>query len=124
MLDHATGVVIGESAVVGDNVSMLHGVTLGGSGKGRGDRHPKIGNGVLLGAGAVILGPVSVGHCSKVGAGSVVLTDVPPRHVAVGGELIVEQARERKSKRRSLFVLLCFALLCIADGSNSSGNGD
>ena len=112
MLDHATGVVIGESAVVGDNVSMLHGVTLGGSGKGRGDRHPKIGNGVLLGAGAVILGPVSVGHCSKVGAGSVVLTDVPPRHVAVGGELIVEQAREQKSKRRSLFVLLCFALLC------------
>ena len=84
MLDHATGVVIGESATIGDNVSLLHSVTLGGSGKGKGKRHPSIGNGVLIGAGAVVLGDVLVGNCSKVGAGSVVLTDVPPRHVAVG----------------------------------------
>jgi len=84
MLDHATGVVMGESAVVGDNVSMLHHVTLGGSGKSAGDRHPKIASGVLIGAGAVVLGNVKVGNCSKIGAGSVVLADVPPRHVAVG----------------------------------------
>merc|ERR1711907_854948 len=64
MLDHATGVVMGESAVVGDNVSMLHHVTLGGSGKSRGDRHPKIGSGVLIGAGAVVLGNINVGNCS------------------------------------------------------------
>ncbi|QDZ20659.1 serine acetyltransferase [Chloropicon primus] len=84
MLDHATGVVMGESTVVGDNVSLLHHVTLGGSGKSTGDRHPKIGSGVLIGAGAVVLGNVKVGNCSKIGAGSVVLADVPPRHVAVG----------------------------------------
>mmetsp|Transcript_1852 Transcript_1852/g.6077 ORF Transcript_1852/g.6077 Transcript_1852/m.6077 type:complete len:365 (+) Transcript_1852:55-1149(+) len=84
MLDHATGVVMGESTVVGDNVSMLHHVTLGGSGKSGGDRHPKIGSGVLIGAGAVVLGNVKVGNCSKIGAGSVVLSEVPPRHVAVG----------------------------------------
>lgn len=84
MLDHATGVVMGESTVVGDNVSLLHHVTLGGSGKSRGDRHPKIGSGVLIGAGAVVLGNINVGNCSKIGAGSVVLSDVPVRHVAVG----------------------------------------
>ncbi|KAG2483383.1 hypothetical protein HYH03_017735 [Edaphochlamys debaryana] len=84
MLDHATGVVIGETAVVGDNVSMLHRVTLGGSGSGRGVRHPRIGHGVLLGAGAVVLGPVKVGSGAKVGAGSVVLTDLPDHVVAVG----------------------------------------
>jgi serine O-acetyltransferase len=84
LMDHATGIVIGETAVVGDNVSMLHHVTLGGSGVGRGARHPVIGNGVLLGAGVSVLGPVVIGHCSKVGAGSVVVTDIPPHTVAVG----------------------------------------
>jgi len=84
MMDHATGVVMGESTVVGDNVSMLHHVTLGGSGKSGVDRHPKIGSGVLIGAGAVVLGNVRVGNCSKIGAGSVVIKEVPPRHVAVG----------------------------------------
>ncbi|KDD75251.1 hypothetical protein H632_c785p1 [Helicosporidium sp. ATCC 50920] len=84
MVDHATGVVVGETAVVGDNVSLLHQTTLGGSGTGRGSRHPLIGNGVVLGAGVSILGPVIVGAHSKVGAGSVVLTDLPGSVVAVG----------------------------------------
>ena len=84
MIDHASGVVIGETAIVGDNVSLLHHVTLGGSGTGKGIRHPTIGNGVLLGAGASVLGPVVLGHCTKVGAGSVVVTDLPPHCVAVG----------------------------------------
>src|SRR4029079_11019207 len=77
-IDHAHGIVIGETAVVEDNVSMLHSVTLGGTGKESGDRHPKIRYGVLLGAGAKVLGNIEVGHCSRVAAGSVVLHDVPP----------------------------------------------
>ncbi len=76
-LDHGTGIVIGETAVVGDEVSMLHGVTLGGTGAERGDRHPKIGKGVLLGAGAKVLGNISVGDYAKVASGSVVLKPVP-----------------------------------------------
>ncbi len=84
MLDHATGVVIGETATIGDNCSLLHGVTLGGSGKVTGDRHPKIGSGVLIGAGAKVLGSIHVGNCSRIAAGSVVLQDVPP-HVTVAG---------------------------------------
>lgn len=83
-IDHATGVVIGETAVVGDDVSMLHGVTLGGSGKEDGDRHPKIGNGVLISVGAKVLGNIRVGDCAKIGGGSVVLTDVPAYTTAVG----------------------------------------
>jgi len=77
LMDHATSVVIGETAVVGDNVSMLHEVTLGGTGKETGDRHPKVGRCVLIGAGAKILGNVTIGEGAKIGAGSVVLTDVP-----------------------------------------------
>ncbi|XAR49953.1 Serine O-acetyltransferase [Bertholletia excelsa] len=84
LLDHATGVVIGETAVVGNNVSILHHVTLGGTGKVVGDRHPKIGDGVLIGAGATILGNVKIGEGAKVGAGSLVLIDVPPWTTAVG----------------------------------------
>ncbi|KAJ9167937.1 hypothetical protein P3X46_019524 [Hevea brasiliensis] len=84
LFDHATGVVIGETAVVGNNVSILHHVTLGGTGKACGDRHPKIGDGVLIGAGATILGNVKIGAGAKIGAGSVVLIDVPPRTTAVG----------------------------------------
>jgi serine O-acetyltransferase len=76
-LDHGTGIVIGETAVVGDEVSMLHAVTLGGTGADRGDRHPKIGKGVLLGAGAKVLGNITVGDYAKVASGSVVLKDVP-----------------------------------------------
>jgi serine O-acetyltransferase len=84
MLDHATGIVIGETAVVGDNCSLLHGVTLGGNGKDQGDRHPKIGKNVLLAAGAKVLGNIRVGDCSKVAAGSVVLQDVPPNKTVAG----------------------------------------
>ncbi len=77
MIDHAHSIVIGETAVVGDNVSMLHSVTLGGTGKEDGDRHPKIGDGVLIGAGAKVLGNITVGANSRIAAGSVVLADVP-----------------------------------------------
>jgi serine O-acetyltransferase len=77
MIDHAHSIVIGETAVVGDNVSMLHSVTLGGTGKEEEDRHPKIGDGVLIGAGAKVLGNIRVGNCSRVAAGSVVLEEVP-----------------------------------------------
>lgn len=84
LLDHATGIVIGETAVIDDDVSILHEVTLGGTGKQTGDRHPKVRRGVLLGAGAKVLGNVTIGEGSKVGAGSVVLDDVPP-HCTVAG---------------------------------------
>lgn len=84
MFDHATGVVIGETAVIGDNVSILHNVTLGGTGKSGGDRHPKIGDGVLIGAGTCVLGNIGVGDGAKIGAGSVVLKDVPARTTVVG----------------------------------------
>lgn len=84
MIDHAHSIVIGETAVVGDNVSMLHSVTLGGTGKEEEDRHPKIGDGVLIGAGAKVLGNIKVGHCSRIAAGSVVLHDVPPCKTVAG----------------------------------------
>jgi serine O-acetyltransferase len=84
MIDHATGLVIGETAVVGDNVSIMHSVTLGGSGCAVGDRHPKIGNGVLISAGAKVLGNITVGEGAKIGAGSLVL-DAVPAHVTVAG---------------------------------------
>ena len=84
MLDHGTGVVIGETAVVGDHVSIMQGVTLGGTGKADQDRHPKIGNGVLIGAGAIVLGNIHVGDCARVAAGSVVVKEVPPRVTVAG----------------------------------------
>ncbi|KAK7371927.1 hypothetical protein VNO80_05294 [Phaseolus coccineus] len=84
LLDHATGIVVGETAVIGNNVSILHSVTLGGTGKASGDRHPKIGDGVLIGAGTCILGNIKVGDGAKIGAGSVVIKDVPPRTTVVG----------------------------------------
>jgi serine O-acetyltransferase len=83
-IDHGHSLVIGETAVVGDNVSILQNVTLGGTGKESGDRHPKVGDGVLLGAGAKVLGNIRVGNCSRIGAGSVVLKDVPARVTVAG----------------------------------------
>ncbi|MEP3945958.1 serine O-acetyltransferase [Ascidiaceihabitans sp.] len=84
MIDHAHSIVIGETAVVGDNVSMLHSVTLGGTGKEEEDRHPKIGDGVLIGAGAKVLGNIKVGNCSRIAAGSVVLAEVPACKTVAG----------------------------------------
>lgn len=84
MIDHAHSIVIGETAVVGNNVSMLHSVTLGGTGKEEEDRHPKIGNGVLIGAGAAVLGNIKVGNCSRIASGSVVLHEVPPCKTVAG----------------------------------------
>lgn len=83
-LDHAHSIVFGETAVVGDNVSILHSVTLGGTGKEDEDRHPKIGNGVLIGAGAKVLGNITIGCCSRIAAGSVVLDNVPPDTTVAG----------------------------------------
>ena len=83
-LDHATGFVVGETASIGDDVSMLHGVTLGGTGKDSGDRHPKVGSGVVIGAGAKILGNIRVGDHARIAAGSVVLKDVPA-HATMAG---------------------------------------
>jgi len=83
-VDHGTGIVVGETAVIGDDVSMLQGVTLGGTGAERGDRHPKIGNGVLLGAGAKVLGNITIGDYAKIASGSVVLKPVPAHCTAAG----------------------------------------
>jgi len=83
-IDHGTGIVIGETAVIGDDVSLLQGVTLGGTGAERGDRHPKIGRGVLLGAGAKVLGNIQIGDFAKVASGSVVLKPVPAHCTAAG----------------------------------------
>jgi serine O-acetyltransferase len=83
-LDHATGLVVGATCVIEDDVSILQNVTLGGTGKERGDRHPKIRHGVMIGAGAKILGNIEVGHCSRVAAGSVVLNPVPPNSTVAG----------------------------------------
>jgi serine O-acetyltransferase len=84
LIDHGTGIVIGETTVIGDNVSILQSVTLGGNGKETGDRHPKIGDNVLLSAGAKVLGNIRVGNCSRVAAGSVVLKEVPPNTTVAG----------------------------------------
>ena len=83
-IDHGMGVVIGETTIIGDNVVIYHQVTLGGTGKDTGKRHPTIGNNVLIGAGATILGPITIGDNSKVGAQSVVLKDVPANSTVVG----------------------------------------
>ena len=84
VLDHATGLVVGETAVIGNDVSIMQGVTLGGTGKDSGDRHPKVGDGVLISAGAIVLGNIHIGECARVGAGSVVLRDVAPNTTVAG----------------------------------------
>ena len=104
MLDHGTGIVIGETARVGHNCSILHHVTLGGSGKRGVDRHPKVGNGVLIGAGASILGNVKVGDGVQVGASSLVIQDLPPHSVAVGvpAKIIGTYKEEESQPGRSM----------------------
>ncbi len=94
MFDHATGIVIGETAVIDDMVSILHSVTLGGTGKTSGDRHPKIGKGVMVGAGAKVLGNISIGACSRIAAGSVVLQSVPEKVVVAGVPATVRGATD------------------------------
>ena len=83
-IDHGTGVVIGETTIIGDDVTLYQGVTLGGTGKDVGKRHPTIGNGVMIGAGAKVLGPFTVGDNSQIAAGAVVLSEIPPNCTAVG----------------------------------------
>ena len=108
-MDHADGVVIGETAVVEDDVSMLHSVTLGGTGKVAGDRHPKIKRGVMIGAGAKVLGNITVGEGAKIAAGSVVLEDVPPRCIvagvpakAIGGPCAKDKAAPAETMNQSI----------------------
>ena len=107
MIDHAHSIVIGETAVVGNDVSMLHSVTLGGTGKEDDDRHPKIGNGVLIGAGAKILGAISIGNCSRVAAGSVVLMDVPRCKTVAGvpARIVGEAGCEQPSRSMDQILL-------------------
>ena len=88
-IDHGNGVVIGETAVIGDDVTLYQGVTLGGTGKQRGKRHPSIGNNVVIGAGAIILGDIHIGNNSRVGAGAVVTKSVPPETTVVGNPMWV-----------------------------------
>lgn len=90
-IDHGMGVVIGETAEIGDNVTLYQGVTLGGTGKEKGKRHPTIGNNVVIGTGAKVLGPIAIGDYTKVGAGSVVLSNVPSHTTVVGvpGRVVV-----------------------------------
>jgi serine O-acetyltransferase len=98
-IDHGAGVVIGETAIIGDDCTLYHGVTLGGQGTVRdGRRHPTIGNRVTIGAGAIVLGPISVGDDALVGAGAVVIHDVPPGHTAVGvpAKLVVAKKGARR----------------------------
>ncbi|MGU8377365.1 serine O-acetyltransferase EpsC [Clostridium perfringens] len=89
-IDHGMGVVIGETAEIGDNVTIYHGVTLGGTGKDNGKRHPTIGNNVIIGCGAKILGPISIGDGAKIGANSVVLKNVPKGKTAVGIPAVIK----------------------------------
>jgi len=83
-IDHGSGIVIGETTEIGDDVTLYQGVTLGGTGKDKGKRHPTIGNNVTIGSGAKILGPISIGHNDKIGAGAVVVRCIPPNSTAVG----------------------------------------
>ena len=93
-IDHGTGVVIGETAIIGNNVTIYHGVTLGGTGKEKGKRHPTIGNNVLIGTGAKLLGNITIGDNVKIGANSVVLTDIPDNTTVVGipGKVVKNRA--------------------------------
>ena len=105
-IDHATGLVVGETALIEDNVSILHGVTLGGTGKAGIDRHPKIRYGVLIGAGAKILGNIEVGHCAKVAAGSVVLAPVPHNKTVAGvpARVVGETGCDQPSRQMDQFL--------------------
>ncbi len=100
-IDHGMGVVIGETSEIGDNVTLYQGVTLGGTGKEKGKRHPTIGNNVMVGVGAKILGAVTIGDYARIGAGAVVLRDVPPHATAVGvpAKVVVYRESDGSSRR-------------------------
>lgn len=102
LFDHATGLVVGETCIIGNNVSILHHVTLGGTGAVGGDRHPKIGDGVLIGAGAIILGNITIGAGAKIGAGSIVLIDVPPQTTAVGNPARLVGGKQKPVKLKEI----------------------
>lgn len=95
-IDHGTGVVIGETTIIGNDVTIFHGVTLGGTGKDKGKRHPTIGNKVLIGAGALILGNIKIGNNAKIGANSVVLADIPANSTVVGipGKVVIKKKKD------------------------------
>lgn len=103
-IDHGMGVVIGETAEVGNNVTIYQGVTLGGTGKDIGKRHPTVGNNVMIGSGAKVLGPINIGDNSKIGAGSVVVKDVPPYSTVIGvpGKVVAKNGPERECPADSL----------------------
>lgn len=104
-IDHGMGVVIGETAVIGDDVTLYHGVTLGGTSWNKGKRHPSLGDGVVIGAGAKVLGPITIGAGAKVGSNAVVFKDVPPGATAVGNPARVidsEQAQKREEKAEKM----------------------
>ena len=102
-IDHGMGVVIGETAEVGDNVTIYHGVTLGGTGKDKGKRHPTVKDNVIIGAGAKVLGPITIGNNVKVGANSVVLKDVPDNATAVGmpAKIIIKDKKKDNNTKDS-----------------------
>lgn len=110
-IDHGMGVVIGETAEIGDDVMLFHGVTLGGTGKDKGKRHPTVGNGVLIGAGAKVLGPIKIGDNAKIGSNSVVLKDVPANATAVGisarnivrTDKIIVEVKDANGKKKSIY---------------------
>ncbi|XP_020273455.1 probable serine acetyltransferase 2 isoform X3 [Asparagus officinalis] len=125
LLDHATGLVIGETAIVGNRVSLMQGVTLGGSGKQVGDRHPKIGQGALIGAGAIILGNITVGEGAMIAAGSLVLKHVPPHSMSAGNPAQVVRWLEEKDPSLTMkhdATKYCFEQLTVRSSKvNSNG---
>ena len=121
-IDHATGVVIGGTAVIEDDVSILQNVTLGGTGKEQGDRHPKIRRGVLIGAGAKILGNIEIGRCSRVAAGSVVLKPVPPNATVAGVPARVIGQAPCAEPARSMDHFLQESDLAMAGGTPAAGD--
>jgi serine O-acetyltransferase len=110
-IDHGMGVVIGETAEVGDDVLLYHGVTLGGTGQDKGKRHPTVGNGVVIGTGAKVLGPIKIGNNAKIGANSVVLRDVPEGATSVGipainisrSKITIVEVKDLKGRKRSIY---------------------
>ena len=110
MIDHATGIVVGETSVLGDNCTLYHGVTLGGTGKMSGDRHPKLGDGVVVGCNATILGSINVGDSTLVAGGALVLKDVPARVTVAGCPAVIVADRRREGgavRTRSYLVADC-----------------